>query len=64
MVSTCKDCKFFHRLKLFKSKQPPIEFENRSCCVMLPSTEPGYDSFVLEVEGDYMCEEWTAKENI
>lgn len=59
----CKDCKFFHQLKLLKSKKPPIEFELRSCCIMLPCTEPGYDAFVLETSEDDRCEMFTEVEN-
>ena len=58
----CENCKFFHELKLFKSAQPPIEFEIRSCCTMFPETEPGYDAFVLEVFKDEVCEMFTKKE--
>ena len=64
MKEKCTNCKFCHELRLLKRKEPPIEFEHRSCCVMFPFTEPGYDAFVLEVEGNDMCEMFTESEEL
>lgn len=61
LLNKCENCKYFHRLKLYKSTEPPIEFEERSCCTMLPMTEDGYDAFVLETFPDEICEIFTPK---
>jgi hypothetical protein len=56
MEDKCKNCKFFHELVLLDSNGIPDHKGSRSCCVMLPRTEPGYDAFVLEVDGEGVCE--------
>lgn len=61
MEEACKNCEFCHDLKLFKRREPPIEFEHRLCCTMFPQTDSGFDAFALEVSEDSRCEVFTER---
>lgn len=53
MNERCENCKYFHRLKTYKSTESSIEFEERSCCTMLLMTEEGS---VIETFPNDVCE--------
>ena len=62
-MNKCENCKYFHELKHnFRRSEG---FRTSSCCIALTRCEgdvDSYDSFVVEVDKDDMCEMFTERE--
>ena len=59
----CNNCKFFHNLK--HNFEVGKGYENSSCCVLFTKDSKDgdeYDSFVVEVTPDSICEMFARKE--
>ena len=56
MNNCCRNCRFFHMAKYFDNGK----WKFFDICTVFPETESGYDAFALVVDGEQMCEMWTA----
>lgn len=63
MNDKCSNCKYYHKLK-HSFKQG---FTETACCIVLTRCDEDvdkFDSFVIEVEPDGMCEMFTKREGV
>lgn len=64
----CKNCKFFHKLKIANRDQNKFDlFEITSCCIALTRVNDSkddcddYNSFVIETNENSRCEMFTER---
>lgn len=63
MKDECSNCKYYHKLK--HSFRQGKGFTETACCIALTRCDEDvdkFDSFVIEVEPDSMCEMFTERE--
>ena len=65
MYNKCSNCKYYHKLK--HSFKQGMGFTETACCIVLTRCDEDvdeFDSFVVEVEPDDMCEMFTEREEL